>query len=52
LGKSLFKTTDVDILKETMREIEDKIINGQTVIKASAQYSFPLSNPTAKASTN
>jgi len=52
LGKSLFKTTDADYLKETMREIEDKIINGPSVTKGSTQYSFPLSNPTAKASTN
>lgn len=36
LGKSLFRTTDADCLKETMREIEEKIINGPSVTKGSA----------------
>ena len=35
-----------------MREIEEKIINGQNVTKTGTQYSFQLSNPVAKVSSN
>ena len=44
--------TDTEVQRETLREIEEKIINGQNVAKTAAQYSFQLSNPTAKTLSN